>query len=125
MTLDRRHLSAHQPGQNKHTHAGHRHPPPRREGRAAAPLPVSRPPGDKPRAAGCTSPPYDVTCKRKVAATAATDGLIHTKRMPQAPSFTAPELTTFPERGSSGRAWWARADLNGRPHAYQACALTS
>ena len=23
------------------------------------------------------------------------------------------------------RAWWARADLNGRPHAYQACALTS
>ena len=21
--------------------------------------------------------------------------------------------------------WWARADLNGRPHAYQACALTS
>ena len=23
------------------------------------------------------------------------------------------------------RAWWAWADLNGRPHAYQACALTS
>ena len=21
--------------------------------------------------------------------------------------------------------WWARADLNSRPHAYQACALTS
>ena len=32
----------------------------------------------------------------------------------------------LPRRGgSSGRAWWARADLNGRPHAYQACALTS
>ena len=24
-----------------------------------------------------------------------------------------------------GHAWWAWADLNGRPHAYQACALTS
>ena len=24
-----------------------------------------------------------------------------------------------------GNAWWAWADLNGRPHAYQACALTS
>jgi len=23
------------------------------------------------------------------------------------------------------RAWWAWADLNGRPHAYQACALTN
>jgi hypothetical protein len=100
MTLDRRHLSAHQPGQNKHTHAGHRHPPPKKEeGRTTAPVPVSRPPGDKPRAAGCTSPPYDVTCKRKVAATAATDGLIRTRRMSQAPSFTAPELTTFPEEG--------------------------
>ena len=28
-----------------------------------------------------------------------------------------------PRRGSA--AWWAWADLNGRPHAYQACALTS
>ena len=28
-------------------------------------------------------------------------------------------------RLSSGTAWWAWADLNGRPHAYQACALTS
>ena len=28
-----------------------------------------------------------------------------------------------PSRGSGG--WWAWADLNGRPHAYQACALTS
>src|SRR5262249_2495607 len=25
----------------------------------------------------------------------------------------------------AGNAWWAWADLNGRPHAYQACALTS
>ena len=25
----------------------------------------------------------------------------------------------------AGRSWWAWADLNGRPHAYQACALTS
>ena len=55
--------------------------PPKREGRATAPMPVSRPPGDKPRAAGCTSPPYDVTCKRKVAATAATEGLIHRRQM--------------------------------------------
>jgi hypothetical protein len=68
-------------------------------GGKTAPVPVSRPPRDKPRAAGCTSPPYDVTCKRKVAATAATDGHIHTKRMSQAPSFTAPELTTFPGEG--------------------------
>ena len=30
---------------------------------------------------------------------------------------------TSPRRGSE--AWWAWADLNGRPHAYQACALTS
>jgi hypothetical protein len=36
-----------------------------------------------------------------------------------------PSSQPSPERGSSGRAWWARADLNGRPHAYQACALTS
>jgi hypothetical protein len=28
-------------------------------------------------------------------------------------------------RSSLRRAWWAWADLNGRPHAYQACALTS
>ena len=27
-------------------------------------------------------------------------------------------------REGAGRAWWAWADLNGRPHAYQACALT-
>ena len=26
---------------------------------------------------------------------------------------------------ADGHAWWAWADLNGRPHAYQACALTS
>jgi hypothetical protein len=26
---------------------------------------------------------------------------------------------------ASALAWWAWADLNGRPHAYQACALTS
>ena len=27
--------------------------------------------------------------------------------------------------GRRRSCWWARADLNGRPHAYQACALTS
>ena len=29
------------------------------------------------------------------------------------------------ERRGHPNAWWAWADLNGRPHAYQACALTS
>jgi hypothetical protein len=29
------------------------------------------------------------------------------------------------ERREPRNAWWAWADLNGRPHAYQACALTS
>ena len=38
--------------------------------------------GDKPKA-GCTSPPYDVTCKRKVAANAATDGLTCRSRCPK------------------------------------------
>jgi hypothetical protein len=28
-------------------------------------------------------------------------------------------------KGLSGAAWWAREDLNLRPHAYQACALTN
>src|SRR5690349_19889138 len=27
-------------------------------------------------------------------------------------------------RPTRGDGWWARADSNGRPHAYQACALT-
>ena len=30
-----------------------------------------------------------------------------------------------PPLGLRRKDWWARADLNGRPHAYQACALTS
>ena len=33
-------------------------------------------------------------------------------------------MAAAPPSRSSG-AWWAWADLNGRPHAYQACALTS
>ena len=28
------------------------------------------------------------------------------------------------QRTTAGRGWWAWADSNGRPHAYQACALT-
>ena len=27
--------------------------------------------------------------------------------------------------GAAGLKWWAREDLNFRPHAYQACALTT
>ena len=37
---------------------------------------------------------------------------------------TCPARHTRRSRGAR-RAWWAWADLNGRPHAYQACALTS
>jgi hypothetical protein len=37
---------------------------------------------------------------------------------------TARATTARLPRGGS-KAWWAWADLNGRPHAYQACALTS
>ena len=85
-----------------------RAPPPappheRREegGGTTAPLPVSRPPGDKPRAAGCTSPPYDVTCKRKVVANAATDGLIRTRRMSQASILHRTRAHVFPGRGAA------------------------
>ena len=79
--------------------------------------------------AGCTSPPYDVTCKRKVAVTTATQRAHPPRRMAQAHPSPRPEARfpsrARPRRESIGRAWWARADLNGRPHAYQACALTS
>jgi hypothetical protein len=34
-----------------------------------------------------------------------------------------PEVRTLPELPTS--KWWAREDLNFRPHAYQACALTT
>ena len=37
------------------------------------------------------------------------------------------QLSYVPLNKSSGRQqlWWAREDLNLRPHAYQACALTN
>jgi hypothetical protein len=37
------------------------------------------------------------------------------------------QLEKGPTRGPPGRAadWWARVDSNYRPHAYQACALTT
>ena len=43
-----------------------------------------------------------------------------------APTRTPPALPTVPHARTAPVAhWWAREDLNLRPHAYQACALTS
>ena len=58
-----------------------------------------------------------------------TDDLLLAKQALSQLSYT-PE-TIFPgvdpDRRSRcrTRAWWARVDLNYRPHAYQACALTN
>jgi hypothetical protein len=35
------------------------------------------------------------------------------------------QLSYDPNAGFPSERWWARADLNCRPHAYQACALTN
>ncbi|CAH2601117.1 protein of unknown function [Rhodovastum atsumiense] len=35
------------------------------------------------------------------------------------------QLSYTPNRHRPTGMWWAREDLNLRPHAYQACALTS
>lgn len=45
----------------------------------------------------------------------------HTMCKEHAAGSAGPRHRATPERGT----WWAWADLNGRPHAYQACALTS
>ena len=44
------------------------------------------------------------------------------KRNPEPELISSPDLraSNFP----ATRAWWAWMDLNHRPHAYQACALT-
>ena len=34
-------------------------------------------------------------------------------------------ISAQPQRGCTAEDWWAREDLNLRPHAYQACALTN
>ena len=43
-----------------------------------------------------------------------------------APGDLGASIFVSPARGShNGRVWWAQADSNCRPHAYQACALTN
>ena len=39
-------------------------------------------------------------------------------------SWEPSSIRRSPARGSH-KVWWAQADSNRRPHAYQACALTS
>ena len=50
--------------------------------------------------------------------------LITTSRCPNSKG-PPPSLRKAPPLREDGHAWWAWADSNGRPHAYQACALTS
>ena len=37
----------------------------------------------------------------------------------------SPKPSRSPPKAKSNQKWWARADSNCRPHAYQACALTT
>lgn len=37
----------------------------------------------------------------------------------------SPSFPGSPSHSPKGGGWWAREDLNFRPHAYQACALTN
>ncbi len=69
-----------------------------------------------------SSPPHDVQRARPRRATGKTGGGRGHEGPPRAARRTRPRARA-PRQG--GRAWWAWADLNGRPHAYQACALTS
>jgi hypothetical protein len=126
MTLDRRHLSAHQPGQNKHTHAGHRHPLPKKRGKGR------RHPCQSAGRQG-TSPGRPVAhhhhtmsrVKERLPPLRQPTGSSTRSGCPKLHPSPHPSSCLPRRGGSSGRAWWARADLNGRPHAYQACALTS
>jgi hypothetical protein len=45
------------------------------------------------------------------------------QRPPRLPHAARPAATAT-DAGRQGRGWWAWADSNSRPHAYQACALT-
>ena len=68
-----------------------------------------------------TTPPHDAK-RTKGAADAAPRGTARPKGRGPRNSLTA----DHPRRGGGAipAGWWARADSNGRPHAYQACALT-
>ena len=45
------------------------------------------------------------------------------KRRPPSPKWAS--KGTHPSRAGGSEGWWARVELNHRPHAYQACALTT
>ena len=119
--------AAQPPGLNKHTHAGRRHPHPltrdEKRGRGTAPLPVSRPPGDKPQRPVAHHHHTMSSVKERLPPPRQPREHPHEADVPSSILHCCPSSAS--RKGSIGRAWWARADLNGRPHAYQACALTS
>ena len=121
--------AAPKPTSGKHTHA--KRAPCRRRKQEGRPATCRRPPHHDAcrnrschaRTTGTSSPPHDVqgTCAAAPAQPGRrrANGALRFGRPGQARATTAAP----PLRGSE--AWWAWADLNGRPHAYQACALTS
>jgi hypothetical protein len=68
------------------------------------------------------APPFEARGTRKVrACPAGGEGVPLGFRRPDGPGRRI--VAAAPE--APAERWWAWADLNGRPHAYQACALTS
>ena len=118
------------PTSGKHTHAK-RAPCRRRKQEGRTTLTCRRPPhhdacknrSSHARTTGTSSPPHDVqgTCAAAPAQQGRrrADGVLASGGRAR----PGPRRPHLPGRGSE--AWWAWADLNGRPHAYQACALTS
>jgi hypothetical protein len=122
-----------------HTHAGPRPPPPpERRGGDRSP-PVSPAPGRSSRGAGLhiatirfrrrqLEPPPPRRHGTAGPGPARAPGRGSRSLSPTAQRHrSGPGAPAPPRRGGRRRGccWWARADLNGRPHAYQACALTS
>ena len=122
-------------------------PPVRRSQQAASiPMPNMRPAADRKKKAGAHDLPAPAVPRRMQESLLACphDGhLVTTSRCPRnmrrypgpkgrRRADGVPLRAAGPGPGHDGRtsprgseAWWAWADLNGRPHAYQACALTS
>ena len=113
---------------------------------ASIPMPNMRPAADRKKKAGAHDLPAPAVPRRMAGSLLPCphDGhLVTTSRCPRnmrrypgpkgrRRADGVPLRAAGPGPGHDGRtsprgseAWWAWADLNGRPHAYQACALTS
>ena len=111
-------------------------PRPRKEGEGTGVRQSARPPGGVPSGPDCTSPPYDFVERQLEPPPPRRHGTARPgparapgRRVPISFPDRAGTAGPWPAPSLGGRrrrsCWWARADLNGRPHAYQACALTS